>query len=360
MTIKDLRMQITEDQIKSIMAKKGVFPVFETETAIIFPTVCHNIEGGSPKLYYYKNDKIFRCYTGCKHMFDIFELIIKMDALYDITTSLPAAIEFTGVKNQQQNFTSKLVIEDLKYLERLKGVRDLLEPIDESEISEANEVRTLDKNLINSFLYNEVGLSPWIEEGISPETLHKYNIKYDSTVNAIVIPNLNHEGELIGIRGRFLGKDAKAKYMPLKINNQILSHPTGKFLYGYFENKANISRKGIAIIFEGEKSVLKMDTYYPNNNVSLATAGQRITLDHLDALLKLNINEVVLAYDKEYRNREEREKVLAEYEQITQILQPYFQVTIIIDFADQLKYKDSPIDRGKEIFEDLMRTRIKR
>ena len=165
---------------------------------------------------------------------------------------------------------------------------------------------------------------------------------------------------MVSIHGRFLRKDAKAKYMPLKFNNQILSHPTGKFLYGYFENKANISRKGIAIIFEGEKSVLKMDTYYPNNNISLATAGQRITLDHLDALLKLNINEVILAYDKEYQNRKEREKVLAEYEQITQILRPYFQVTIIIDFADQLKYKDSPIDRGKEIFEDLMRTRIKR
>ena len=51
-----------------------------------------------------------------------------------------------------------------------------------------------------------MGLKPWLDEGISKETLLKYRIKYDSTINAIIIPNFDHDGELIGIRGRFLEK----------------------------------------------------------------------------------------------------------------------------------------------------------
>ena len=77
-------------------------------------------------------------------------------------------------------------------------------------------------------------------------------------------------------------------------------------------------------------------------------------------MLKLNINEVVLAYDKDYRNIEERRAKLEEYEKIVQILKPYFEVSIIIDYGNDLGYKDSPIDKGKEIFEDLMRNRVKR
>ena len=76
--IKDLRMQLSEEDIKNILARYGVFTHTETDVALIFPTACHNHEGGSPKLYYYKEDKIFRCYTECGSMFDIFDMITKL------------------------------------------------------------------------------------------------------------------------------------------------------------------------------------------------------------------------------------------------------------------------------------------
>jgi len=349
--IKDLRMKLTEDEVKNILARYGAFVHTETDAALIFPTVCHNHEGGSPKLYYYKEDKIFKCYTGCNEMFDIFDLVGKIHKLRGEEINLNQAIDYTGVERDVAQ-VDPMVLEDLEYLKRLTSANH--------KVENSTEVRHLDRKILNNFLYNEVGVSPWLDEGISEDAMHRFNIKYDSTRNAIIIPNLDHSGNLIGIRGRFFGENAPAKYMPIKYNGEILSHPTGKFLYGYFENKHKIREKGMAIIFEGEKSVLKMETLYKQSNIGLATAGKKVTLDQLNALLKLNLNEVVLAYDKDYKTPEERKEKFAEYEKIVKILKPYFSVSIIIDFDNKLEYKDSPIDQGKEVFEDLLRNRVKR
>lgn len=343
-------MQLSEEDIKNILAKYGVFVHTETDNALIFPTACHNHEGGSPKLYYYKEDKIFRCYTECGSMFDIFDLLTKITKLRGEEISLTEAIRYTGV--EQNEDVDPGILADLEYLKRLSAIS--------REKEGSSEIRILDNKIINSFRYNEIGLQPWLEEGISEDALHRFNIKYDSTTNAIIIPNLDHNGNLIGIRGRFLNKDAPAKYMPIRYGGEILSHPTGKYLYGYYENKHLIREKGIAILFEGEKSVLKMETLYPQANIALATAGKKITLDQLNALLKLNLNEVMLAYDKDYKTPEERKAKIEEYEKIASILRPYFQVSILVDFENALGHKDSPIDRGKEVFEDLIRNRLKR
>lgn len=352
-SVKDLRMRLTEENVKNILAKHGVYVHTETEAALIFPTVCHNLDGGSPKLYYYKDEKIFRCYTECANMFDIFELLIKMKKLRGEEIGLRAAIALTGLE-QGESTISQEVISDLQYLQRLR------EGSQRKEDEDVNEVKILDKAIIDRYMYNEVGLRSWIEEGIGVDALRRFSIKYDSTINAIIIPNLNHEGQLIGMRGRFLGENVKAKYMPIRHNGVILSHPTGKYFYGYYENKHEIRKKGVAVIFEGEKSVLKMETYFPGNNVALSTAGQRITLDHLNALLRLGIREVVLAYDKDYLTVNERTAKLEDYRKITKVLSPYFEVSIIIDYGEGLKYQDSPVDAGKDVFNELMKNRIKR
>lgn len=352
-SIKELRMQLSEDDIKNILARYGTFTAAETETSVVFPTACHNLTGGSPKLYYYRDEKIFQCFTQCNCMFDIFDLILRMEKLRGNDIGLRQAILLTGVEQNEE--ISKDARDDLEYLRKL---RDASNNLLQSE--EEYDGKILDKDLINRFTFNLNGVKPWMDEGISIEALNKFNIRYDSTNTAIVIPNLDHDGNLVGIRGRFFGIDAKAKYMPLRYNGKILSHPTGKFLYGFYENNKNISKTGIAILFEGEKSVLKMETLYPGKNISLATTGKKISLDQLDALLKLKIREVVLAYDRDYRTPAERKEKLAEYDKIISILKPYFEVSVMADFEKDLEYKDSPIDQGKEVFDKLMKERIKR
>ena len=351
-SIKDLRMQLKEEDIKNILAKFGVFVHTDTEGALIFPTVCHNDTGGSPKLYYYKNEKIFKCYTECNAMFDIFDLIMRIHKTRDEEITLRQAIEMTGLENDYQ-IIDKEILSDLEYLQQLSKVAN-------SIIDEENEIRVLSKSILNNFPFDEIGNKPWIDEGISQEAMDRFTIGYNKYLNAITIPNFDHEGRLIGIRGRFFNEDSKAKYMPIMFKNEILSHPTGRYLYGYYENKNSIKNKGIAVLFEGEKSVLKMETFYPLNNVALSTSGKRITLDHLNALIKLGIREVVIAYDKDYSTPAERKEKIAEYEKISSILTPYFAVSIIVDYENKLNYKDSPADKSKEIFEDLMRYRLKR
>lgn len=355
MSIKELRMKFSEDDVKNLLAKYGVFVQLETDKALVFPTACHNLEHGSNKLYYYKDEKIFKCYTGCNAMFDIFTLLQKMKALRDEEITMGEAIRLSGVE-QTARTESQEVLDDLAYLRRLRENRSFGLTGDDED----SGGKILDKKIIDMFSFNEVGVQPWIDEGISVAALKKFNIRYDSIMNAIIIPNLDHEGNLIGIRGRFFGEDAIAKYMPIRFNGKILNHPTGKYLYGYYENKDIIRKTGIAIIFEGEKSVMKMETLYPNNNIAVSTAGKKITLDQMHALLKLGVREVILAYDKDYRNKEERDAKIAEYDRVLTVLKPFFQTSLLIDFDNKLNFHDSPIDGGKEILDELIKNRMKR
>ena len=49
MNFKELRDQLTDEMLKDILAQFNVEPCWENETEIVFPTCCHNLEGGSPK-----------------------------------------------------------------------------------------------------------------------------------------------------------------------------------------------------------------------------------------------------------------------------------------------------------------------
>jgi hypothetical protein len=347
-SIKEMRMQLEPSQIKGVLAAYSVYPFDENENEIIFPTACHNLEGGSPKLYYYKKEKIFKCYTGCNSMFDIFELIIKINKLRGNEINLYTAIKETGVEGEQ---ISKEIYDDLQYLRQMTKDKDF---------GGDNTVNVVDTKVLDRFPYNTKGVQSWIDEGMTEETMKKFGIGYDNFLNAITIPNYDKDGDLIGIRGRFLNPDSPYKYLPIKSYGETFSFPTGKYLYGFYQNKDIINKKGIAIIFEGEKSVLKAESILPDN-VALATLGKKITIDQLNLLLSLGgVREVILAFDKDYKTKAEREEKMKEWEKILSILKPFFNISMLVDMQNKLGYKDSPIDKGKEIFMELIKYRVKR
>lgn len=354
MNFQELREQLSDEMIKEILMQFNVEPVAEDEGSITFPTCCHNLEGGSPKLIYYKNTKLFHCYTECAASFDIFTLLQKMYRLRGQEITLRQAVSIcdldaTDIKPEDRGYNCA---EDIKYMQ---GLNNLYIPdVDNLDF------KVYDKSILKKFSFNYIGLMPWIEEGIGIDVLQRFNIRYDDYRQAIVIPNFDYEGQLIGIRERHFKPEEilKGKYRPLWDNGILYNHPTGRTFYGIYENHKNIERKHIVIIFEGEKSVLLYNTIYGNENgIALATLGQNITKDHIQYLLKMKVRNIILAYDSDYEDYKQLHEVEKKYLEKARILSPYFNVSILMDYDFDLPYKSSPIDGGKDTFEKILKDR---
>lgn len=348
-TLKELRYKLTEEDIIRILKQYGIEPVYDTPSALIYPTICHNLTGGSPKLYYYKSDHIFKCYTHCNDMFDIFTLLIKMHDLRGNPISVSQAIEFCGLDrcdflNEAENSSTK---EDIEYLYNVLHTTNQIV-----------DLPHIDSKILQRFVFDRQVLAQWVDEGISYDTMKKYGIAYDPIDNCIIIPNYDIAGKLISVRGRYLDEEALAKYKPINWGKKLLSHPSALNLFGLNINKEAIKRQKRAIIFESEKSVMMMDTIYGDKNCAVATLGQNISRQQIQLLLSLGVNEVVLAYDADYTNYAQTVEKRKKYIKIAETLKPYFNVAVLMDLNHILNYKDSPIDRGKDKFEQILKDRI--
>ena len=352
-SFKELRQELTDESVKNILGQFNVECLDENSEFIVFPTCCHNLEGGSPKLYYYKSTKLFHCFTECSATFDIFTLLQKMMLLRGQEITLFQAVELCDLDTEHFGIdNSDSCFDDIQYMQRLNN----------AYIPDVNNLgfKTYDKNILKKYTFDYLGFMPWLEEGISIEALQKFNIKYDNYHQSIIIPNFDYRGDLIGVRARFFRPEdiIKGKYRPIYNDGVLYNHPTGRTFYGIYENKLAIERKRICVIFEGEKSVLLYDSMYgSNNNVALATLGQNITKDHIQYLLKMGVNHVILAYDTDYEDYQQLTEVEEKYIQKAKILSPYFNVSILMDYDFLLPHKSSPIDGGKEIFERLLKNR---
>ena len=70
MDYKEIIDNLKVSSVIELMKKLGADRYREEEHQIIFPTICHNEDGAdaSMKLYFYKNSKMFYCYTECGAM----------------------------------------------------------------------------------------------------------------------------------------------------------------------------------------------------------------------------------------------------------------------------------------------------
>lgn len=205
----------------------------------------------------------------------------------------------------------------------------------------------------------------WLADGITSEVMDKFNIRFSIVQNKIIIPHKDISGNLIGIRGRTLNKQEAeqfGKYRPIQIGDTLYSHPLQFNLYGIYEHKAAIQKSRIAIIAEGEKSVLLDDVYYGEYANCVACCGSTFNKYHISMLTNiLGANEIVVALDKEYEDwKDSKAKVWRN--KIETMCRKYINeanFSYIWDYDNLLKEKDSPFDRGKEVFEELYKNRVK-
>lgn len=329
---------------------------------LIFQSICHRSD--SWKLYYYHEPngeypgKIFHCYTRCSDTFNIFELVIRVRRNQGIILTFAQAVKYVASITNNMFYANNDTVEvhqinDWDWINKFKNVKKKGNSIPQlSEISE---------HVLEIFCPHPHEL--WLNEGISEESMRKYQISYWGKENKIIIPHRDINGRLIGVRGRSLNSDEVAagyKYMPIKVEGVELKHKLGSNLYGLCQNEEAIRRIGKIVLFESEKSVLLCDTYYHQNNFSVAVCGSNITDTQCRLIRSLGVNEVMIGFDKEYEDANSR---LAEVYgnkliNLANKLTSYFTVYLLWDEEGLLDRKDSPADKGKEVLEKLMKSKI--
>ena len=172
-------------------------------------------------------------------------------------------------------------------------------------ISEDKQIIQL-KNFNDNFLkfLPHPRILPWEKEGISPEIMNRNHICYNSSSQAIVIPHYDKDNNLIGIRERTLIKENEnnGKYKPMILNGKMYNHPLFSNLYNLNNSKDNIKNIKKVIIFEGEKSCLLYASYFGSeNDISVAVCGSSLGSYQVQLLLDLGIEEMIIAFDKQFQ-----------------------------------------------------------
>ena len=354
-----VRDAITDDDIFGLLEEWNGLPERRKES-IVSRTICHNESGeGSHKLYYYPNTKLFQCYTNCGS-FDIFELtqkVFKYQKGQDI--DLNEAIRYLSIRFGVLGEANGNTLEDQ---EDWKIFADY-NRIDGIEIKNYHaELPTYDSTILERFNHN-VLIGPWLEEGISQEAIDFAQICYYPGGEQIVIPHFDVNGNLIGIRGRTLIQqeaELYGKYRPILANKTLYSHPLGFNLYGLNWAKENIKIFKKAIIFESEKSVLHYITDFGiENKISVACCGSNLSLYQLQLLKDLGVNEIVIAFDRQWEAPGTDEQKLWDKKLISLYnkVKGDVNVSFIYDNKMLTDYKASPIDESGDIFLTLFKDR---
>lgn len=356
-----LKFSLTLNDIEKILKSLGAQPYIKNNT-IISDTICHNLPGiGSHKLYYYDNTKLFKCYTQCGDYFDIFDLISKAKSLQeDKEFTLVESVEW--VANFINYNVNGFEFVDSGYNDILNHYSNLLEIMNKNS-NESINIQNYNEDILKNL--DTILIENWLQEGIDYNILKQFNIKYYPKDCKIVIPHYDINGNLIGIRGRTLIQEEAemyGKYMPLRINGILYTHPLSFNLYGIHLNKDNIARARKAIVFEGEKSVMKYEKHFGRlSNIAVASCGLNFTQQQFSLLLNLGVEEIIIAFDKQYPyigNNDEWEKMKKLYLNLFKKFGQTVTLSFIIDKNNLLAYKDAPIDKGKEIFIQLFKDRV--
>lgn len=347
MNYEEIIEQITPESIIKLMTKLGADRYREEENYIIFPTICHNEDSSeaSMKLYFYKDTKIFVCYTSCGTM-SIFKFLKEYYTVRQIEYDW-----YEDIYNVILNISSPKSSEGFS-IETYKSIKDKYAHLKPKELPQYNE------GVLDCFIKKYP--AEWLKEGISPKAMDKFNIRYSISQNKIIIPHYDVNNRLVGIRGRALDEwevENIGKYAPIKIEQIWYKHPLSLNLYGLNFNKDNIKKTGICYIVEAEKSVLQAEDF-SMPNCCVAICGSNFNKYALKILLKeCSPKEIVLCLDNEEKPGEE--KYFNKLYSICEKYKQYCNFSFIYDRNHLTKIKDSPTDCGEEIFKKLLKGRVK-
>lgn len=335
------------DKVEKLLYDLGAEQVIRKDNCLITNTICHNESGGSLKLYFYFDTHIFYCYSNCDSM-SIFSF---MKHYYETRD-----IEYDWYKDIYQPIISCSI--NPNSLRNNDPQRYQMKREDYYDRKSRKELPTYPKGVLQVFIKNYP--PEWLNDGISKETMDKFDISYSISQNKIIIPHFDANNNLVGVRGRALNEweiENLGKYMPVQIEQKWYSHPLSLNLYGLNFNKENILRTGICYIFEAEKSVMQLDSFNMLN-CGVAVCGSQLNKYQVDILMRTcRPKEIVLCFDNE--EKEHQDKYFQKLWGICKKYNHYCDFSFVYDRSHLTNLKDSPSDKGEKIFRQLLNKRVK-
>lgn len=337
--------QLDDNKVKGLLDKLNI-PFEERADYLIMPTVCHNEDAdeASWKLYYYKNTHIFQCYTECGSM-SIFTFLKNFyetrNITYDWYTDVYQLILGCSYFREETDNNS------------YRSIRD-----NYTDKKARRELPSYSPLILDSFI--KYYPTEWLEDGISKAAMDKFNIKFSPSQNKIIIPHYDAAGRLVGIRGRALNPEEielVGKYLPVQIEGKWYSHPLSLNLYGLDKTKEMIKEIGVACLFEAEKSVLQVESFNIPN-CSAAVCGNKLNKYALDILIRTcHPREIIICFDSE--ELPHSSDYFNYLYNICNKYKAYCNFSFIYDKDGLLELKDSPSDKGENIFVKLLYGRVK-
>lgn len=343
LNVESIKNQINEDNVIILMDSLGADFNYQSQDQIRFKSICHN--SNSYKLYYFINTNSFYCFRESK-AFDAISLVQHVKHIdFDQAVSYICSILHLQVGQIEEN-------------KRIDNWAELRRFLPNAE-PEPDKLLTYDKSILS--LFDHLYPQEWLDYGISTDILDKFGIGWYARQACISIPVV-FNGQLVGVRGRYTrGQDiAKGKYRPIcTLDGTVLKFPSSACLYGYDQNKAAIEKSRQVVLFESEKSVLKAPSYNINN--ALAVFGSNISKQHIQLLLELGVNDVVLAMDSDYHQvgDDEFKFFVVKMKKLAAKLKPFFNCSIVYNNQGYNMYKcnmmDIPYEQAMKLWESRVR-----
>ena len=351
---KTLKASLSVDDHKAICQALGIPVYLETPTEVRYWSGDKNVDPlqGSPgKLIHYKDTGVYIGYTSSQS-YDIIALVQRRLGLLKQPCSFIDSVNFILATlgrslDSAQRLTKRHVYnweDELGKFIRFRRTGSTLPSYDTRIISQLTKSWPLD----------------WLEEGIGPLTLSKYQIGYYDRSNQTTIPVYGKDGLLHGIRVRNWDPEAEAKYMPLILaDGTCYKFDTNQLLYGLNYNWPEIERTGVVMIGESEKFVMKMDTWFQEKSVAVGMFGGSLGLKRRNDLIKLGVNRVVLVPDNDWIGKDEA--AIQDWQRKIQkqvdLWAGYAQVEVVWDKLNLLNPKDNATDMDKETWDRLYEAR---
>lgn len=346
--ITSLKSQLTDDRIIELMDTLGAPLMKADSNNLIFPSICHHgadCQAHKPRLYYYIESQSWFCFV-CHFSGDTISLIQHVKHI-DFNQAVSYICSILHLQVGQ--------IEENKCIDSWAELRRFLPNAE----PEPDKLLTYDKSILS--LFDHLYPQEWLDYGISADILDKFGIGWYARQACISIPVV-FNGQLVGVRGRYTREQdvAKGKYRPIcTLDGQVLKLATSQVMYGYDQNKTAIEKSRQVVLFESEKSVLKSPQYGINN--ALAVFGSNISRQHIQLLLELGVNDVVLCMDSDYKQvgDDEFKFFVVKMKKLAVKLKPFFNCSIVYNNQGYDMYKcnmmDIPYEQAMKLWESRVR-----